>query len=235
MNFQRELEYYKQHGLWKTLIHQLKTIIYYGSNTIIFFELDLENSDFKTIDSNSEFKYITLNQDNYKNSEYIGWEISENEAFIRFQKGYILFAAVKHNILASQNWSESNKAEIWGLKLKVKLPKNTIYTSRLYTIPDYRGKGLATKTKLYMLKSLKDYGFKKAFLIIAEENKVSQAVNQKFGFEPYQKIKFYRLLYFFRFYVVKEYDTNHKISILKIRKTDSKIFDMFTNIKQTKN
>jgi RimJ/RimL family protein N-acetyltransferase len=235
MNLQRELEYYKKHGLWKTLIHQLKTIIYYESNTIIFFELDLENSDFKKKYGNSEYKFITLNQDNYKNSEYIGWEISGNEALIRFQKGYILFAALKDNILISQNWSEPNKAIIEGLKLKIYLPKSTIYTSRLYTIPDYRGKGLATKTKLYMLKSLKDYGFKKAFLIIEEGNKVSQAVNQKFGFEAYQKIRFYRFIYFLKVYIVREYNTNRKVSIIKIRKTDSKIFDMFTNIKKSKN
>ena len=42
MNLQRELEYYKKHGLWNTLSHQLKTIIYYESETIIFFELDLK-------------------------------------------------------------------------------------------------------------------------------------------------------------------------------------------------
>ncbi len=228
MNLQREIKYYKKHGLWNTLIYQLKTIIYYGSKTYIFFELELENSDFQKVEENSEFQFIALNQSNYKNSEYIGWEISENEALMRFRKGYILFAALKDKILISQNWSEPNKAHISALKIETCLPKGTIYTSRLYTIPDYRGKGLATKTKLYMLKSLKDYGFKKAFLIIEEGNKVSQAVNQKFGFEAYQKIKIYRFLYFLKIYIVREYNTNQKNSILKIRKTDRKIFEMFT-------
>lgn len=228
MKFKSIIEHYKIHGLWNTLIYQLKAFIYYGSITIIFFELDLENSDFQNNEENSELIFVKLHHEDFLKSKFNGWEISENEALKRFQKRYILFAAVKNNILVSQNWSEPNKADVWGLKLRIDLPKSTIYTSRLYTIPEYRGKGLAKITKLYMLKTLKEYGYKKAFIIISEANKVSQAVNKKFGFKPYQKVNYHRFFYFLKLYIVREYDTPRKNRIFKIRKTDKIIWDMFS-------
>ena len=158
-------------------------------------------------------------------------QIPEKEALKRFQKKNLLFAAVKSNLAVSQNWSEPYEADVWVLKLKIKLSESTIYTSRLYTIPEYRGKGLATKTKLYMLKSLKDLGFRKAFLVTGEKNKVSQAVNRKFGYKSYQKVNFHRIFYFFRVYIVSECGTSRKYSILKIRQTDRKIWDIFSKYK----
>lgn len=231
MNLQRQIERYKKHGLLSTLIHLLKQFIHWKSNTVIFYEIDLEKTDFPKIEQNSEFTFLKLQHDDIAGSKYIGLQIPEKEALERFQKKNMLFAAVKNNLAVSQNWSEPYEADVWGIKLKIKLPESTIYTSRLYTISEYRGKGLATKTKLYMLKSLKDLGFRRTFLVTGEKNKVSQAVNRKFGYKSYQKVNFHRIFYFLRVFIVRECDTSRKNSILKIRKTDRKIWDMFSKCK----
>lgn len=226
----RVKDYYAKHGLLRTIAHYLKGLVYKTSKNVIFFELDLDNLCFPFLKDANGIKVIEIKKSNFETIDYHGWEISKEEALNKLNEGCVLFAGMDDKTMVSQQWSELKKAFLFGLGLTVHLPDYTGYISRLYTAPNYRGMGVATYTKGKALLYLKELGYKKALVIIAEENQISQYVNCKFGFKPYQTVTLFRFLFIVKYYRVKDYFTEKKINFFAIKKDDQKIWRTFSKI-----
>jgi GNAT superfamily N-acetyltransferase len=230
IKLQKVKEYYAEHGLFSTIMHYLMSIFWKISKNVIFFELDLDNMSLPQLIDKYGIKVIKIEKTNFDRLDYHGWEITKQEALNRLNEGCVLFAGIAGETMVSQQWTELKKAYLFGLDLTVNLPDYTGYISRLYTDSNLRGKGIATFTKAQALLLLKDYGCTSALVIIAEENQISRHVNGKFGFKPYQAVKYHRFLFFIKYYRVKDFSSDRKKHFFYFTNNDQKLWKFYSKI-----
>lgn len=223
-------EYYAKHGLLRMITYYLTGMFYRSSNTIIFFELELDNLRFSHLKDEHGIEYIKIEKENFDTLDHHGWGISKEEALNNLDEGCVLFVGVDEETVVSRHWCEMKMANLFGLELTVNLPGNTGYISHLYTDPMHRGKGIGTYTKANTLKYLKEVGYTRALAIIDEKNVASLSVNDKFGFKAYQTVTLYRFLFIIKYYRVKDYASKDEKNFLLFKKDDQKLWRFFSKI-----
>ena len=217
MKIHKAQEYYEQHGVRKLTLYcfsrigiifkregiffelRIEDIVPYGGNTI---GMDLE---FVTIKKEDDFEQIEFPDDDE-------WMTKDGALQWLHEKDCMLLALKRKNNIVCYQWLEFARVSIPFLALKVYLPDDTAYSSALYTVSEYRGRGVASYLKALVLQYAQEQGYHRVFLGIEPDNVASQKVNKKFGFREYQAVLCRKFL-FLRYYRLKDYDSN-KIKVL---------------------
>jgi ribosomal protein S18 acetylase RimI-like enzyme len=141
-----------------------------------------------------------------------------------------LLALKSKNRIVAYNWFWFSSMRVQFLDLVLALPDNTAYLSALYTMPEFRGKKIASHLKGFVLQYLYEHGYKHVFLIIEPENVASQKTNNKFGFREYQTVLFRRFI-FIRYYRLKDCTTNKAKIFWSIMGKGLELWKIFSKFK----
>lgn len=170
-----------------------------------------------------------VGREDIESAEYLGGWFPKSRALRYLDEGHILLVLKDKGKVIFYQLLELNKVNIKVLEISAFIPADTAYTSYLYTLPEHRGKGVASKIKPFILKYLYDHGYRKVFNAIAPDNIPSQRVNEKAGLNPYQTVVYRRFL-FLKLYRVKDFDTNKKRLFLRLGRTDKQMWKTFSKI-----
>jgi len=233
-SFQKIVEYYREHGFWRSFLHsfvrigELSKEIAFNKAEVIFFELNMADSPYSA-KFNRTSHLSRVGKEDIESAEYLGGWFPKSRAMRYLDEGHILLVLKDKGKVIFYQLLELNKVNIKVLEISALIPADTAYTSYLYTLPEYRGKGIASKVKPLILKYLYDQGYRKVFNAIAPDNIPSQKVNKKAGLNPYQAV-IYRRFLFLKYYCVKDYDTNKKKLFLRLGRTDKQMWKAFSKI-----
>ena len=235
-------EYYGNYGFWKSVLHFFERLAEYGGfvfyiKTLIFFELDLQHTLLPSPDAQDvDFSKVELQDLECAEEYHDGW-FDREQALSRLEEGHLLFVVKDHQNIAFFQWIELYKSKIPSIGLSsFPLPEKTACMAYIFTKPEYRGRGYASKAKPLVLHYLQEQGYHYVFLVIAPENTISQRVNKKAGFREYQTVTyrkiFFRKTVLFRYYLVKEYATTRKKIYWYINKSkfEPKLWKKFSKI-----
>lgn len=233
VKIQKTREYYKTYGLWQyiLLFFERRGVIF--KRVSIFFEINLENFPPYNANINTvSLDFVQVNKKDFETLEFPDdskW-ITKNIALRWLNERNCAFFALKDkNKIICYQLIEFKKANISLFELSETIPDKTVYSFALYTVPEYRGRGVALQLKLFVLQYLKEHGYQRAFLVIAPDNAASQTVNKKVGCKEYQ-IVIYRRLLFLKYYCVKDHDTLRKKRIWCFEKTELGLWNTFSKI-----
>ena len=227
-------EYYKKYGIWKLVLYLFSRIGIIPKREYNFFEVKLQDTiPYKKNNSNFDLDFVWVKKKNFAHFDFPsdnGW-ITKNEALRRLSGTNCIFLALtKGNRIVCYISIEFNKAHITFFDLLVYIPDKTAYSFALYTVPEFRGKELASKIKLLQLQFLKEQGYQREFSVIRPNNIASQKVHKKLGYKEYQSV-IYRKILFLKYYCVKDFDTNNRKRFWYIKGIDQKLWKHFSKIR----
>jgi len=195
----------------------------------IFFEIKPSDAIFQ-IDTNIKVDLRIVQYNNYQNvnknfekffySRERSFEYNPEE---RIKLGHILILAQINEKYVHYTWIVLGKtyASINDIEIKISLNSKSAYLYDAYTIPDYRGQGIFSKSMWKILNYLDDMRIEKVYAIIRYNNLPSLRVFKKFGFKKIGEVNFTKIFYL-TFYKVKgetEEDYN-KLKIMISNKRD---------------
>lgn len=245
-------EYYRENGLRKTVHHffvrlfecLVQVMEYAGfrflRKDLIFFERRLETIEFGSLNKDSAIECGQIGKaevekvDNY----FDGW-FDKEQALKRLEEGRILFAAKMRGKFVTYFWIEPQKVVIPSLDLSFDIPEDTACIAYIFTAPEYRSKGIASKAIPYVLQGLSSMGYRHLFLLIAPRNIASQRLNKKVGFVDYQRVTCKRALFrnhlFLKYYRVRDvYSNRRKLFFWGDESAQSEIWQRFSNLRRGK-
>ena len=168
VKIQKARKYYKKFGLWRLVLLLFSRIGIIIKREYIFSEINLQ--DFNLHGKNNsilDLDFVCINKNNFEHFNFPseeGW-LTKDEALRRLtERNNIPFALTKGNKIVSYIWSELTMAHIPFLGLLVSIPDKTVYSLGMYTVPEFRRKGLASKIKLLQLQFLKNMVIRENFL-----------------------------------------------------------------------
>ena len=139
--------------------------------------------------------------------EYLYEWFEKEEALKRLEAENVLLVVKDGEKMVFYQWINfAKKIDIPYLDLSFFIPDGTVYLVHMYTEPEYRRKGIATRSKPLMFKYLRENGIRRFFSIIAANHAESLSINRKVGLKEYQTVVYWRLL-FLKYYCVKDYQT----------------------------
>jgi ribosomal protein S18 acetylase RimI-like enzyme len=235
VKIQRIREYYKKYGIWKLVLYLFSRIGIIPKREYIFFEIELQDIiPYKKNNSNFGLDFVWVKKKDFEHLNFPseGGPLTKNEAFRRLtETNYILLALTSGNKIVCYIWCKlTTMVHIAVLDLLVSIPDKTAYAKDLYTAPEFRGKGLASKIKILQLQFLKKHGYQRVFNIIRSNNIASLKVDKKVGTKKYQ-IVIYRKILFLKYYCVRDYGTNKRKRFWYIKGIDQKLWKHFSKIR----
>lgn len=127
-----------------------------------------------------------------------GW-FSREEAFARLKRGARLAVLRENQGDVCFQWIEGCDARIDWLQMRCRIPDDTIYITGVYTVREFRNRGIGGRFVGEMLHMLKLSGYCHVFVVISPNNESSLRMFKKLGFREYQTIRYQR------HWIVKEY------------------------------
>jgi ribosomal protein S18 acetylase RimI-like enzyme len=196
---------------------------------LTFFEIRM--GDQLPFEENEEtMNLIRVEKEEIENAEYLncwGEWFSKTKALEYLDKGNILLVLKNEGRVIFYQALEFNKVDISAIDLLSYIPEDIAYMSHMYTIPEYRGRGVASNGKRLILKYLHELGYRRVLLYIDAHNLPSQRVSIKAGLNEYQTVFYVRFL-FIKYYCVKDIDSNRKKVFWRIGKTDRELLKLFS-------
>lgn len=234
-------EYYENYGFWKSLLHFFTRLAEYVgfafyTKALIFFEFDLQHAVLLSCDEQDlDFSKVEP-QDLQRVEDYHDGWFDREQALQRLEAGHVLFVVKDHQNFAFFQWIELYTSKIPSIDLSsFPLPEKTACMAYIFTKPEYRGRGYASKAKPLVLHNLREQGLHNVFLVIAPENTISQRVNKKAGFREYQTVTYRKIFFhhsvFFKYYLVKDWNSwRIKIFWSNKKPEQDKIWKVFSKI-----
>lgn len=220
--------YCRNYGLWKSILHFFECLGFTFKNLeLVLFEINIDDTSFTQKNENTIDLARVEKEDIENAKEYLDEWFSRDNALKRLEKGHLLFVVKDGDKMIFYQWVELKEVSIPFIDLSFSIPDDKAYMAYIYTVPDYRGKGIASKAKPFILKHLQENGYRKVFLAIAPDNLPSIRVNKKAGFKEYQTVLYRRFL-FLKYYCVTDYNTNLRKVSLSIRGTDQHLWKIFS-------
>jgi len=225
----KTLNYYREFGLWKTILRFFESSGVFKKRVFIFLELELKDS-ISAQEQNHRVDLIRVGKEDLeKVDKYLYAWFEKEEALKRLEAGNVLLVVKDEEKMVFYQWVEFAKIDFPYLDLSFFIPDGTVHMAYTYTEPEYRGKGVASKAKPLVLKYLQENGFQRLFTIIEPKNAVSQRVNKKIGFKEYQTVIYWRLL-FLKYYCVKDYQTGSQKVFWGSGGTTQELWKIFSKI-----
>ena len=199
-------DYYRKYGLWKTILRFFDRSGVFKKKVFIFLELELKDS-ISAQEHNNSINLVRARKEDIENvEEYLYEWFEKDEALKRLEAGNVLFVVKDWEKMIFYQWVEFTKIDIPYLDLSFFIPDDAVYMAYMYTEPEYRGRGIASKAKPLVYKYLQERGCRRTFYIITPDNEVAQRINKKVGYKEYQTVIYWRLL-FLKYYCVKDFQT----------------------------
>jgi len=215
--------YYKKKGFLSLVILTLQRLGFqHFDRSLIFFALDLEQL---TDGSKQSYTFSTLTQEEIRNNpKYDDGFFSKRRALYRLKKGHRLFVLREGDGLAFYVWIEVNVARIsWFNHLPVNLPKNMAYMAAVYTPPQFRNRGIASRIKNEVFRYLKEDGYTKIIEVIHPNNAVALKVDKNLGFIEYQTMR-YRRYWHLKIYTIKKANSQEVKTTLSVFRSPKNIW-----------
>lgn len=128
---------------------------------------------------------------------------SREKTLDRLAQGHELFAIKHDGANACFGWMEQSRIEIKWTRLHFDMPRDVVYLGGLYTVPEMRGCGLASRMWLTLGQRCKNQGARHLLVTIDPLNTPSRQLHRKLGFSEYQIVHFKRFA-FFNYYRVQD-------------------------------
>lgn len=225
----KTIAYYKQYGILQFLKRFFGVLgLVPFSRTIIFIVLDLKDY---TYDRKKPYSFHLATIEEMQNEqEYQDYMkrcgFTKKEIIYRLQKGLTLFILKENNKMVYFLWMEKKNAVIKGFHMPLHLPQEIVYSSGAYTLPDYRGKGIASKIKKEVFHYLKEEGVKKVLGVDMPENTVALRINKKLGYKEYQTVT-YKRYWYIRYYTVQKYSSSEYKTFITLFKAPNDLWKTF--------
>lgn len=225
----KTIAYYKHYGVLQLLkrFFGLLGLVPF-SRTLIFIILDL--TDFTDdVKKPYSFQLATTEdmQNEQKYQDYIKrCGFTKKEIIYRLQKSLPLFILKENSKMVYFLWMEQKNATIKGFSMPLQLPQDIVYSSGAYTLPDYRGRGIASKIKKEVFHYLKEKGVKKVLAVDLPENTVALRINKKLGYKEYQTVT-YKRYWYIRHYNVQKYNSRECKTFITLFKAPKDLWKTF--------
>lgn len=118
---------------------------------------------------------------------------SAGEAEERLEAGHLCFVAEKNGNIVFYLWVCFNNLYLNELEMEMRIEPDSAHFYSNYTIPEYRGMGIATIAMARALDYLFQNGVKKIYGLIYSDNIPSQRVVKKTGFRKMGEVTLIRL------------------------------------------
>jgi len=201
--------FYREFGLWNTVLRFIENMGVFKRRVFIFLEMELKDS----ISVQEQAPGIHLvrvgKEDLEKVGKYLYKWFEKEEALKRLEAGDVLLVVKDEEKMVFYQWIDFGEIDLPYLDLSFFIPDGTACMAYMYTEPEYRGKGVASKAKPLVFKFLRKNGILRAFSVIAPNNAESLRINNKFGFKEYQTVTYWRFL-FLKYYWVKDFPTDSR-------------------------
>ncbi len=120
-----------------------------------------------------------------------GW-YSRETALQRLEQGYELFVLEHDAARVCFGWVERSTVRNQWMRMQFSLPAHVAYLGGLYTVADFRGRGMARRMWLGLAQRCKDQGAQHVLVNIDPQNMASLKLHRKMGFQEYHTIHFQR-------------------------------------------
>ncbi|GAK56882.1 predicted acetyltransferase [Candidatus Vecturithrix granuli] len=221
-------EYYQKYGLRKAIVLIIEYTGLFKKRVLVFFEQELQVHP--TPNNDHDIELVRLEKKDIEPIDQYcdGW-FPKEEALRRLEQGRVLLVVKDRETNTFYQWLEFSKVDIPYLDLSFSIPEHTACMAYIYTVPEYRGRGIASRAKLPVLQYLREHGYYRIFLMIKPDNAPSQRVNKKAGFKEYQTV-FYLKLCFLKYYSVRDCETNRKKIFWGTTAVDQELWKTFSKI-----
>ena len=226
----KTLNYYREFGLWKTILRFFESSGVFKRRVFIFFELELKDSISGQEYNNSISLIRVGKEDLEKVDEYLYEWLEKDKALKRLEAGNVLLTVKDREKMIFYQWCEFTKVDIPYLDLSFFIPDDTVYMAYNYTEPEYRRKGISSKAKPLVFKYLQERGCRRTFFIITPDNAVAQRINKKVGYKEYQTVIYWRLL-FIKYYCVKDYHADSQKVFWGSGRATQELWKIFSKIR----
>jgi len=224
---QNTVDYYKQHGLSESIKRFFEKLGFeHFRRTLLFLVLDLKDLP-DNVQRPYSFHIETADDIQEEENDNYGLSITKKKARDRLQKGHRLFALKEDSRMAYVLWAELKRADVWWFdNLPIHLPHDAAYISGAYTMPEFRGRGIASKLKKEIFHYLKKEGYKTLFAVVSPINTTAVKINKRLGFRAYQIVRYSRYWHI-RHYSVQKYDSDESRAFITLFKAPKDIWKTF--------
>jgi RimJ/RimL family protein N-acetyltransferase len=120
-----------------------------------------------------------------------GW-FARPEAIRRLQQGYRLFIIKQNDAISYFEWVETRRTRIRWMDLCFCMPPSYAYVTGVYTVPEFRRKGIAASVGAEILEYLRLTGVRRVVLVVDPANEASVSLHRRLGFREYQTVHYSR-------------------------------------------
>jgi len=136
-----------------------------------------------------------------------GFNYKEN-IYLRMEKGDKYFILKKNGVIASILFVSYSRTFISPVAYELKIPDGYVGIYDVYTLQEYRGKGLYQNLFNFCVDNLFKDGYRKAYLWLMKHNIPSIVVHNKLGMKTVVKVIIMKQKYGLRWKKVKEVSFN---------------------------
>jgi GNAT superfamily N-acetyltransferase len=115
------------------------------------------------------------------------------EALSRLARGDYCVAMWHQGRIVHAGWVATRQVYIPYLERDLLLLPSDIYSHDWYTLPSYRGRGIASARGVRMISHFRERGFRRSVMIVAAENELGAAQARTLGCRPLGRYAFLRL------------------------------------------
>jgi ribosomal protein S18 acetylase RimI-like enzyme len=233
------------------MLDKLKTGVhsafqFYAKNGLLpFLKVSLFHLGFQWFDRTLIFLFVDLNSENTESArshalsifsaedifelgdKYDDGFFSRTKALSRLSVGHRLFVLKEGQKMAFSLWVEKEGATIWWFNdLPLILPNTVAYMSAVYTSPEFRNRGIASKIKREVFGLLKNEGIARVIEVINPNNSIALRVDRRLGFKDYQVIR-YRRYWFIRYYLIHKVNSDECRRLITMFRSPKNIWDAY--------
>jgi len=225
MKLKSAMNYYNQHGCLETSKRILDKIgLKFIDRSIILVKLDLHSIP---LDTQVSCQTVILSQEDVqKDRDYCDGWCTKEEALSRLKEGHLLFAIKKNEKIICYEWAEFNKVKIAYMDLHFCLPEDGAYLTRRFTVPEFRGKGIASQLERAIFQYLKMQGYCYLLGVTDPINQAAVGMNRKTGWEDYQIIQYQRY-WFIKYYCVTKCNATECKRFITLFRAPKNIWKVF--------
>jgi len=226
---QNAISYYQRHGMSNFIKRIFVGIGFkWFTRTLIFLKLDMSNLSEKC-DKTQQWSFKIVNSDEIiAEANYDDGFFNKAKALQRISSGHRLFALEEGGREVFFLWVEKRKASVWWFDdLPLWLPANYAYISGVYTFPDFRKRGIASRMKREIFTYLREVeGVNCLIEVVHPNNHVALKMDEALGFRKYQIVT-YRRYWHIRHYSVTDAKFNQKKTIIRVFSAPRDVWKIF--------
>lgn len=216
---------YSQHGIFAFYKHVLTALGFlHFDRSLVFLYLDLNTLSTTSL-RHYTFTIATIDEV-YNSNNYNDYWFQKAEALSRLRCGHRLFILKDNNKILYYLWTEQHCACITSFDLTFRLPNHICYITGIYTLPEFRNRGIAFRIKKEICHYLKQIGITHLIEVVDPINTKALSIDRHLGFREYQTITYSRF-WIFRYFRINKHSSHEKRHFFTVFKTPEWIWKLF--------